>query len=753
MSEDIKKTGENEENTVSAENEENTVPETDDEALDKELDELADTFQKTLDEVTADAGSDNGAPVIQELDEIMPEADGEDEENKDEIYPALKESKKKKKSAGKKVAIVLGVIAALMIVFLISVIVIFVKNPNMMTYLNAITAAEASADFDEKISGYESAAACCEDEGAFQLSMKNAAIEKAIDLTYAEKGFASAYSYVKQTLTEEEIAASKIKTVKKIAEVTANVSKLADDMTALVFGENGTESDLEALIGADIPDEIADAAKEAAANMKQGLEASEKASALGDYSVAGNYFDDAYNTFVSFGADKQALGEKIVTGIYNKGWIYEALYLSGNLLDSSAEDVSEEYAAMQTDIESLSGISKSLFELAEKAVADGAYKTEDCKKLAKSELKLDGAKCDFAAQLIESCAQAVVAFGENNLSKASSDATNALGAENAAGIEDIGLAFFYVKANYRLNVSNAYSAAESLLTEENAEKLSAEQKAEYENMKLAFTALEKTGDIFATYYQSYYQSGTPVDFDAAAKELDAYLTASSNKYDRGFVAYCKYFAKACSDTPDGAIDYLLTAYDTMPDMLGLFAYNLAEYYISENENGKAVEIAREMLEINTADDYALSLIAFESRTEGDIDEAYKLALEGMTYSADSLYCLKEVAIDCLLKKDYENAYGYITRLYNGTANSYSSTYNDIVSATSLVYILNKVYEDADEATAKDLAALKDEVDQLYSYYQLEKLDEVSGIEDGSITVEDIFLKDNFGFDFSTGESD
>lgn len=755
MSDELKEVSGTEENELPVSDADNTADEvkTEEEALTEELEQLRDTFQEQLDETVAEAEKE---PVIQELET----GDEDPEEEEEEVsYPAAKKSKKKKHGkksrAGKIIAIVLAVCAVVLIAFLGTYVVITVKNPNIMTFMSHVAAAESAESYEEKMSAYSSALECCEDEGAFTKAMKDSVTDKMIELTYEEKGFASAYSYINSKLSDEEIENTSSASVKKILEISESVKDVASKAVPAVVEavkDDGTVDTDAVMKDYNVPKEAEKDISDVMADIKEGLEASAKAESLSDYSKAGNKILDALSVLSSYGADMDTLSQSVAVKLFDKGWLYEAFYVTSNANAGGSTELTDEFKAVKDYAEPLSKLKVSAFELAEKVAADGKVTLKACADIVKKETKLKDKNADIFAQIVYECAQAAAALENKDLTAAGNLCTTAISAEKVVGITDTDLDFFYVKVLYKYNLSTAYSMTETLLTEDAVKKLSASQKAEYEEMKKAFDALSKTSEIFSTYYQSYYQSGTPIDFDEASKALDDYLKTGSNRFDKGFVSYCKYFAKACSSNTDGAEKYLLEAKENIPEFIAMFALNLVESYLGKNDIKGAAKVADEVLAINKTDAYSLSVKALQYRSEGDIDKALKTVVEAADSGAESNYCAKEAGIDYLLKEDYENAYKYIRMYYDSVANSYYSTYEDIVSACELAYILDGSYK-AEDDLKKDTSALMDEVNALYANYQLKHLSDAEDVVAGKKTLEDIFLNGTYNFDFSADSAE
>lgn len=718
-----------------------------DAALAEELEQLRDTFQETLDETAAMA---DAVPAIQELDNGEEEPGEDEEEETSEPYPVVRKAKKKdggKRKTGKIVGIVLGLLAVVVIGVLLCYVVLTVKNPNTTTYLSNIAAADAAEDYDSKISAYKAAINCCEDDNAVAQSMKSVATDKMLELMFEEKGFTEALGYIEENYDEEAVAATDSAIIKKIVGMRDAVKDAADKLVPAMFAaadENGEVDEKAVISSLGLSSDVSGAVEKAVTDLKEGIRASADAASLADYSAAGNSFLTAHTTLAGYGADAEKLAQTIAVELYNKGYIFESMFVAANLLSSDESTYTEEFAAVKKDAESIAKVKASVYELASSAAGKDA---EAIAKLVKEKTKLDGAKLDFVTMIVTDAAEAIRAYKEKDMTAASEKCTTALSAEKAIGMDDAQLSFLYVKILYAYNISNAYSMAQSVMTDEVVKQLSDKQKEEYDDMKLAFDALSGTSEIFSEYYQSYYQSGTPVDFDAASKALDDYLTASANRYDKGFAAYCKYFAKSCSAKPDGAVKYLLEAKELIPEFVGFFAANIVDDYLSDNEIEKAEGIADEVLKVNKTDAYARSIKAFAARAAGDTDAALKLALGAADASSEINYCAYEAAVAYLLKEDLTSAADYAKKYYTSVSSSYNATYKDLVSACELITLIEGLYKGNDDLK-KELTGLTDEITELYAYYQLTHLQDTVDILAGNKTVNDVFASGSFNFDFN-----
>lgn len=729
-------------------------PENEDEQLKEELEELRDTFQQEYDKTVDELQNE---PVIQELEDNTEDPDDEEDEDEtadEEPERASRKAKKKKKrlSTGGKIAVVLGIVALVLILVLGSFMFITFKHPNVSRYFTAISAGDASTDYDEKLSMYEQAAASLTDEeSGLEQSLKSIATDKIIELKYKEKGFTEAYTYIKGNMTDEEIAASSNTYVKKIKAVTESIGAVAESAFDKIF-----EGDASALTAEDVlkdlsvPTEAGEAVNAAVTAGLKGAADLKSASDFESSTLAANSLLNAYTSFTSLGADSEALAQKLIVKLYNAGYVYEALYAAKNLIVSDLAAPTEEYIAMQEEMKALTGFKDSVYLLAAQAVRNGAYAPEDCAKLVKAGGITEPQKA-FLGKMISECASSIADLEARKLTSASEKCQAAMTMATAADMADSELSFYYIKTLFKTDPSSALSASSAYLTDETAAALSEASKAEYDEMQLAFDALNKTSEIFSTYYSSYYQSGTPIDFDAASKALDEYLTADSNRYDKGFVSYCKYFAKACSADKTDADKYLLECEEYIPEFLGMYEYNLVEFYLDKADYTSALATAEKMLAINVADDYSLYIKAFIQRTKKDVDGALKAALEGAELSGQTSYCTREIALDYILKGEYESAFGYLSKYYSAVLSSYYSTYADVRSACELLYMLNGLYKGDNADLKEDLAGLIEEVDGMYSQYSWTKLAETEAVIDGSKTPADLFLSGTFGFDFTAEE--
>lgn len=743
MSDELKDMNGTEENGQSV----SEVPADEDAALAQELEQLRDTFQETLNETVAEAENE---PVIQDL-EIGEETPDEEDEEEHLIIGNAKKSKKKKKKKSKAGKVIIGVLIAIMLCIIIVLgagLFITFKNPNAMTYFTNLAEAQTASAFDEKMQKYSDALECCKEENKMNQQMKVYVHELMINAIYEEKGLATAYSYIKQNIPEEETAGFSDKDVKKILKNGEQIKSVCETAIIAIVDaadENG-KVDVDPFL-TDITDEsLKKEADDIIKNVTECLEKSAEAKTLGDYSKAGNAMIDALSKCSVFDIDVNDLVQKIAVSLYKKGYLYESLYVSANVLSDSQEGLTDEFNAIKLSAEDIKKLKVTPLALAEEFLDDYANITpEACHKFAEKKTKLNGANLNFIAQIIYDCAKVLEEYENKDFTNAAYNCTTALTAEKHIGIDDADLSFLYIKVMYALDVSSAYSMAENLITEETEAKLSEEQKKEYKSMQEVFEALAKTSEIFSTYYSSYYQSGTPVDFDAASKALDDYTKDNDSRFTRGFADYCKYFAKVCSADETGAIDYLLSAKKEIPEFLSLFVVNLVEQYLDNDDVENAVKTADEMLKLNKTHSYALSVKGRERRMNGDVDGILSVVLEAADAAGENNYCAREAGLAYLLKKDYSNAFKYLKIYFDSVSNTYYPSYPELMTAGELLYILDGIYKEDDDLK-KDIAAAAADIETLYEYYQLTHLDQAKAVIEGKTTIEDIFTSGSYGFD-------
>ena len=702
--------------------------------LNEELETLRDTFQEKYDETVEEASA---GPVIQELETRFAEAEEEAEEPEEAAEAATKPARKKMKKGVKALIIIAVLIAVLVFGLLIAYFVMSVSNPNFNSLVTSLANASSAETYEEKKSAYENALSYCDGDSASQTAMRDYIVDEILKAAYSEKGFSEAQSLMNQYLTEEQVASSSSKTVKIIKNVIAAADEIADGSLDAVFAAlaENAEADAEAVAAQfSVPDETRDSfisafddELKAAAELKNG-------SGISSATAAIESLRAAYNTFVTAGADKQDLAEKMSVSLYKNGYVFAALTMANALTDPEAEAINQEFTDMQQDAGDLSDLSVSVYDLAQKAVS--ASRT-DYAALAAESGDINDTKASLIGDLVSFCAEGIKAENGHNYTLAASAFMSTLSVTDALGLKNDTLVFRAVDAAVESGAFNQLQNYESLLTEEFAAKLPGDGAAKVERVHQICSALNAASNVFSEYYMNYSYYGQAIDYEAACADLDALITEDSNNYDRGFVAYCKYFAAVYTDHKEDFRKYVDEMKTEMPDLRSVYGYYEIDLAKENSDYAAALSIAEGILAANTGDDYANATVAFVKRTKGDVEGALAAALKGIELSGAESFSANEAAIDYLLTGDFDSAFKYIKNMYNNAMS---------IETCDMILIFNALYQGGDKEIKEELSALVQEIEQTYQSYGVSSLSDTTAIINGEKTLEDVFLSGSFALE-------
>lgn len=706
-------------------------------ALNDELEALRETFQEKYDETVEEA---NAQPVIQELEEGE-EKEEEEEEKEDSSETAEKSSKKKKKKPVKTAIITL---VSLFVVFFVGTLlaytVITVKEPDFAEFLNAYSNASAAESYEDKISYYESALSLAKEENTvISFFADSLAIrEEAVVVTYDEQGFAAAYSYMKSNMSEEEIAAPKTPAFKKFAEAVAKVSEAGTQVFSKVFENTGDLKEVPEYSvlseGLEFPAELEDDIGAILASVSSGYIFNKAATNLTDSITAVNYYGEAYSGLVSLGVDSRALAESIAVTLYDYGFVIEAATLISVALNPESEDASEEFTAVKTALDVYSSYDISVYDIALQAKEEGISDKAELTALVNEAAKMPAGDAKLITDLVAFALEAFTAEDNNNLTDAVSKYATLTSVLDALGMSDISVTVKTAEIMFAAgNLTEVQSLVQSYLTEEALADADEEEKAVVDNLNEVFDALTAVNEVFTPYYSSYYQSGTPIDYEALKAELDEKFGADATSYEKGFMNYVLYIAAA--ETEDVDTMSLISAMESyIPDLQFLYGYFYLDEYTRNGDYASARSYAEKLLGVNIADEFANGVIALCNRIDGDLDASIEAALKGIELSGSSSNCAKQLAVAYMLKGDFESAYGYVLSMYQ---NSMS------VDSCDLILVLNHLYDGEDETIKAELEKLVAEVNQTYTYYSAESYADTKAILEGTKTLEDVFMGGNY----------
>ncbi len=738
-----------EKNNQSLENEgveeTNAVPEekaveSDAEALNEELENLRDTFQEKYDETVEEANSE---PVIQELEEGEEEEDAPEEEEEEEISEIQTEkAPKKKKKTGKALAIALPITILVFIICVLGAYVVAsMTNPNFSAFISTYAKATAAETYDDKVTYLEEAIEYCADsESAFQTAMKSTLQEELAVAVYENEGFSSAYSYISSEMSAEQIANPVNSKFKKIVKILDSIEEFAVNCFGQTFINVADSKEVpsyeELVKGLDVPSEVEETAADILNAIAEGYILNKAGSGVTDALTAMNYYADAYSGLMSLGAPSRKLAESIVETLYDNGFVIEAAAFASVTIDPEAEIERKSFEDVKDAIASYSEVSIDVLALAAAAINDEKTDKEAVLSAVKAVEGMTEDKAEVFADIVLYAIDSIKAQQNNNLTEASTCYATLTSVLEAFSISD-------VKVNLRTaevifnsgNLTDAKTLVETYLTEEALEAATAEQKASVEKMQSAFTALSNASEVFSPFYSEYYQMGTAMDYDEVSAELDSLIGEDATAYDKGFVAYFKYFtATSSAETTVDTMALLDEMDENIPDLPFVYGYFYIDEYLLDDNYAEAKAYAEKLLAINVADEYANSIIALCKRVEGDVEGSLEAALKGIELSGESSYCGTHAAIAYMLKGDFESAFGYLSTLVNTTQSL--DTYD-------LMLVFNALYEGGNEELEAELATLVDTIEQTYSYYQVVSYDDTTALIEGTKTLEDVFLDGNY----------
>ncbi len=710
------------------------------EELESELEQLKNTFQEKYDETVEEA---EAGPVIQELEEGEEEEEEDEEEEADEndTEEEFEIKPKKKRKKGKIIAITLSVLVLVTIIgSLGAYMVASVTNPNFSSFISAYSQAAAAETYEDRVNYLETALTYCSDkDSVFQAAMAATVKEEIVVAIFEEEGYAAAYSYMQQNLSESQLENPTSSDFKKIVKITEKTNKLALEMFGKVY-ENLSDADTlpEADVlskGLDIPEEIKEDVQTIISSVGEAFIYTKSAEGIEGSVLAMNYFANAYSGLVSLGADSDALARKVTVELFNSGFITEAAIFMSVAVDPSLEVTDKDFIEVKEAVAQFKELGFDVMAVAETAVSEEKTADEDILALVKEAVEAADENAAILADFASYAVKGLEAEAAHNLTEASTCFATLSSVLEAFGIDDIAV---YVKTAQLIfdtgNINDASSLVSAYLTDEVMESADEQLKAAVDKMNDAFTALNAASAVFSPYYSEYYQYGTAIDFDALKEELDAIITEESNNYDKGFVNYCLYFAAMTDESNTQNQKYLDLMAQQMPDMPFIYGYYQISEYLDTGKYSAAVSYAEKLLEINVADAFAISITAFGDRINGNLDGAIEKALLGMEYNESSPECAEQLAIAYMLKGDFDAAFPYVSTLCN-TSQS--------IKSYDLVLVFNKLYTGINEDVKTELEALVSGVNQTYTYYSVTSLADTAAIIEGTKTLEDVFMSGDY----------
>lgn len=711
----------------------------------EELNNLRDIFQQEWDKALAESQNE---PAIQALDYAQPEEEpDEDGEPEETAAPAQEEApakaKKEKKKHGKAPLIVLIVVLVLLLIPLSAYVYVSIKVPDLGSFLSAYTGASAATEVSEKISGYETALTYCK-EGTPLESFKQKITEELVVLKCKADGYAAALGYANENLTEEMRANPQTAEFKEFLAVSDKVNAIADgayDAVNEAFAPVGKAADVDidavaAKLGA--PELIKTDVAEALRHIAAGLEAEKAFQSAAEKPAEG--FDaamtellTAVQSFRSLGADAQNLLENATVSLYNNGFVYETTLLTTNYFTEEmlADVKTEAFTAVLADIDALKKADADVYDVAVALFENNTVSTDDIR--AAISVTLPDAQKAALVDVAETVLAGLKAEREKNLVKAQSLLSEALNTLKALEKPTDALAVKLIRMFLTTgDEQNAYSLREGFITDETLAAADEDTKNTVKVIDAIYAAENAVNEVFYPIYSETYYGGGELDKDAANKALDALLTEDADVYLTAYVNYFKYLAEGFTTADEKTmIGYLTEFAKAFTDYPAFYNSLLAECYRMLGDYAETEALADKILEVNVADDYANSVKAMAARIKGSVDEALKLAEQGTALAETKNYCAREAVICSLLQGDAAKAFGYAKELYDASLTLDHCEYILIIAATA---------ENVDENTQKEIDEYKAKVEQVFSENSVEAGEKAQGIIDGTLKLEDVFLK-------------
>lgn len=704
-----------------------------DEALNEELENLREAFQKEWDKAREE--EDRG-PVIQGLDYAPEETEEEEAENEEPQEPSQPQEKEKPKKKHSKALIAIPVVILVLLVGILGTYVgLTIKDPSLNSYLSAYANAINAETDEEKLEYFNEALELAGDKKMFKRDI----LESIAVLTAKTSGYANAIAFINENMDEEMQKKAVSKEFKDLLRVGETINEIADgayEAVRAAMEEAGDEEsvDFEKIaknLGAEeiIYTDVTAALRYLADGIS--IEKTAADEALFEEAVT-NYLY-AYQTFSSLGANAQDLLETTVLKLYNKGYAYEATLLLSNYFTEEmlASPKYEAFSAMLNDFEAISEAKINIYALALENAEASRKSAKEIAGRINAPLS-DTAKSIIAERVVE-VMEGIEALSQKNLTKANASFSSAIVTAEALKLDDTDLAVSLFETMLTLgDTQGANAVIESYLSDfvEHPDADHADFRERYEEFEKLYNAQYTVNETFYPHYYAAVYAGEEMQRDDILADLDALLTDSDDQYLTAFVNYYKYLTLGFTQGDIGEMTaYLESVKQTLPEHKFIYSHALAECYRTEGEFEKVVEIANELLAINIADDYSASALALNERVNGDLDKALQLALSGMDLSGAYNYSAKEAAVIYLLMEDFENAYDVANRLQEA---------NLTVDNAELLKVICALYDGENTALKTEMEASAAEIDEIFSQYGLEYSENALALIEGTKTAEEVF---------------
>lgn len=705
------------------------------ELLREELENLRETFQQKLGETEKEMEE---MPVIQELEygeDMTEEDDSEAEEQPEE----KKGKAKKKRKVGKIIAITVpAVLLAFIIAILTAYVVISIKNPNLNSCVSAYVMGDNAETYEEKIEYYEKAISfCTDDSSALQNAFKLMALESIVSEMYKEKGYADAYAYMKENMSDEMIAQSNEKAVKEVVSISESVNTFALAAFETVIKNVGDSKDVPEMSvlseGLVIPEVIRENGEAILTTIAEGYIYNRSKENLGDSITAvTSYYSSAYNALVTQGADSDKLSQEIACALYHNGLVFESAVFSYVNIDPENTQLSNDYMLIKEELKSFSAVKLDVIGVAEKAISEGKTSKDDIVQLVENELGDGTYISDVLGLMVMSAVEALQAEENKDLNTAGSAYSAIISAQSVVGMDVTVPSLRICKVVLTMgNFEYLAQVYSYYLTEDAISGLSEENKALYDEIKEIYTAYT---DMVTVYNEEYEKLDSEAGYEDIKNALLACITDDMSDEEKGFL----YLAIADAAAYYGSDDALLY-FEFCRELLGecpfLFAEQLLELYIEEEEYVEAGEFSEYLLSCDCSTEMPYCYLAIAARAMGDVDAVIEIAEKGLAVNDTFLNCSYDAAVAYMLKGDIETAFSYISKCYNSSQAS--------IALYDLILIYEASYEGDNEDIINSLNEMKENIDSVYEANGVSSYEDTVAVINGEKTLEEVFLSDNF----------
>lgn len=466
-------------------------------ALQDEMQELAETFQSELDRTTAEAEEH---PLIQELDEIVEEDDEEDENGEDDAQPEKKNGNKKsgKKHLKSFISTLFSLLFTLLLMIVTAAVAFYASAyTDFDSYIYSMKCAESVSNATTKISYYEEALGYLKNDQLISVNMSSlyeSELQKVHELitvsTVETDDYATAMTYMHANLTEDQIASPQTAEFKAFLKIAGVFETLAADCVEKIE-TNGTDADMTALAAAYTDDAVL------GADIAAILQCVADAVAAEDAATAAAAYKEAIDGLAAYSTFSQVLTEHYVICLaQTEGYAAALTYANSNLTEEElASPAVAEFESFNGVSDILAGLSETICETAKELVGDAATAPTDFSEqigalnapdYVQKEIStlFANVTSGFAKINSGSYASAVTAL------TAAADSFAGYGCASDAIMEHITVATAY---------ANGYAAALAYA----AENLDAE---DYEPKTEEYTAFLAAKDVFETLDETQYEA-------------------------------------------------------------------------------------------------------------------------------------------------------------------------------------------------------------------------------------------------------